>query len=107
MFNIFHMHFKFDRILVSRLKIILNDIKKNYSFDYNNRLISNFEIKKTHIQNTKPQVLFQTRCFEDDSNNDTKNIHIQRNDIINELKKVIGNKFKGGFIKSLLFKYTF
>ena len=98
--NISLMYLKFDRFLFFRFKLIFKDIKKNYSFDLNNRLISYFNNKNNSFENTKSQVLFQTRCFEDDSDSDTKNIHIQRNDIINELKNNIGDKFKGGFIKS-------
>ena len=107
MLNIFYMYFKFDSLLIFRIKLILKDIRKNFSFDLNNRLISTFNVKNPYSEKTKSQVLFQTRCFEDDKNKDTRNIHNQRNNLINELKKNIGNKFKGGFIKSSYSKKYF
>jgi hypothetical protein len=98
--NIFHMYFKLDRLLIFRFKLIFMDIKKNFLFDLNNRLISSFNLKNRNFEKTKSQILFQTRCFEDDSNIDTKILHKNRDNLISELKKNIGNKFKGGFIKS-------
>lgn len=47
-------------------------------------------------------MFFQTRCFDDDSKVDVKQIHEQRYRIIKLLSSVFADKFKGGFIKSQL-----
>ena len=90
------VNIKLDRLLFFRFSTILNNFKNNYLFDRNNRDI---ELLRSFNYSEKEHVLFQTRCF-DDETKDTKNLHFIRNNIISELKKNLKEQFKGGFLKT-------
>jgi len=90
---------KIDRMIISRILYAIRTYRRNYK-----ALRENLDIKdyNNYSFGTENQVIFQTRCFRDDSQEDVKNIHSQRNEIITELKNVLGEKFYGGFIDSPL-----
>ncbi|MFD2698600.1 glycosyltransferase [Mesonia sediminis] len=90
---------KIDSYLFKRLNKKLTYHKNQLSLLKNPRYINDYNNYSEANENI---VFFQTRCFEDDSNNDVKEIHEQRYKIIKLLSLVFNNKFKGGFIKSKL-----
>jgi len=90
---------KLDRMIISRMLYVIRVFRRNYK-----DLSANLDINdyNSYSLGTENRVIFQTRCFQDDSQEDVKNIHLQRNEIITELKNALGEKFYGGFIPSSL-----
>lgn len=95
---LFIINIKFDYLLFSRIKTVFKSFKNNYTFDKNNINIEKY--RKTNLEKKKKQVFYQTRCFDDESDIQTRSLHEYRNKLISQLKFNLQNKFKGGFLES-------
>ena len=95
---LFIINIKFDYLLFSRIKTVFKSFKNNYTFDKNNINIEKY--RKTNLEKKKKQVFYQTRCFNDESDIQTRSLHEYRNKLISQLKFNLQNKFKGGFLES-------
>ena len=92
------INIKIDNLFFSRLKTIFINFKNNYTFDKNNINIEKY--RNINLGKKKEQVFYQTRCFKDDSDIETRSLHEYRNKLISQLKINLKDKFKGGFLKS-------
>lgn len=91
------LEIKFDRLFLSR---ILRNIKKqlqHWRQVKNTNLIHSFEQSESYSANT---ILFQTRCFPFDDQQDVQQIHQQRHDLVLLLRDKFKDAFKGGIIPS-------
>ncbi len=96
--NMLRASFKLDSYLFKRLSKSLKGIQKHLSEHQLNRDISLFENYDLNID--MERVLFQTRCFPDNDNEDANGINEQRYRIIKLLRKEFPKHFNGGFVPS-------
>lgn len=94
----FKLNFKIDSYFFQRLKRGFNFIKKHWKFINTSRFIADFESYKAI--NDSEKILFQTRCFTNEEQEDVAAIHLQRYKIITVLKQKFKSQFMGGFISS-------
>lgn len=93
-------HTKWDSSIFKRLFTNFNLANKHWLHYKRIRKISLFD--KSLDLRKDDKILFQTRCFLHEKNNDLKEIHQQRYELIHFLKKNFPENFKGGFIPSKL-----
>lgn len=98
------LNLKWDRALVKRLLKTYRFQKSHWNFTNTARTISRFEHFENAATNT---IIFQTRCFLHEEDNDLQEIHQQRYRIIKLLRKNFPDIFKGGFIPSPLAKQKY
>lgn len=88
---------KFDRFFLKRIQKSIQKQLAHWKFINTSRTINSFD---SFEESTKDIILFQTRCFLREDNQDLKEIHEDRYEIIKLLKKEFPQNFKGGFITS-------
>ena len=89
---------KFDRLIFWRLFNKTKAINLHLKSHKSNRIILSFE---KYNPNTKiDSILFQTRCFPDESNPDILAINQQRYRLIHVLREAFPKHFNGGFVPS-------
>lgn len=94
---------KFDRFLFRRIKKSIIKSSNHWRFIKTTRMLDQFD----HYQTSEKQtILFQTRCFEEKTQ-DTKEIHEQRYHLILALRKNFPDTFLGGFVPSDVSKKRF
>ncbi|SRX75626.1 glycosyltransferase [Aequorivita antarctica] len=92
------LNIKFDRLFFIRLKKTNNTVYNHLKKAEENRIIGRFEkYEKSFIGNS---ILFQTRCFLHEKDEDVKQIHQQRYNIIKLLRQHFPDIFLGGFVPS-------
>lgn len=88
---------KWDSYFIKRLMKTYKGQKEHWQFINTSRNISRFEnIGKA----TENSIMFQTRCFLHENDEDVKQIHQQRYHLIKLLRQHFPTKFMGGFIPS-------
>ncbi len=97
MLSNFNVNYKWDRFLIKRINNTYIKQRSHWNFISTTRKISRFESLNKGTDNT---ILFQTRCFLREDQQDVINIHEQRHHIIKLLRKHFSNQFLGGFIPS-------
>ena len=90
---------KMDRLFFKRLQNAYKEQINHWYFFKKTRFLSEFEKFSSSVKNT---ILFQTRCFPNEIDQDVKQIHQQRYDLVLLLKKTFKEKFKGGIIPSIV-----
>lgn len=90
---------KWDKRILKRVFNSLQKAHNHWRHIRTSRKISLFDSITKPISSTQT-ILFQTRCFNSDTDPDVLAIHEQRYDIIKLLKKEFPTLFKGGFIAS-------
>ncbi|SHJ00367.1 glycosyltransferase family protein [Flavobacterium terrae] len=93
---------KLDSLFFNRLKRTIKKQIQHCKNAYNSNDLESYE--KFNFVSPENSVLFQTRCFPSEEQNDVFKIHQQRYRIILALRKRFGDLFKGGFIPSNLAK---
>ena len=88
---------KWDRRLFSRLIKSYNAQSRHWKFINTTRSISRFEAYALPTGNT---ILFQTRCFLHENDDDVREIHKQRYRLIKLLRAQFPDNFMGGFVSS-------
>lgn len=94
------LNFKNDSYFFQRLKRGFRFIKNHWEFINTSRFITDFESYKAIDESEK--ILFQTRCFQTEEEEDVVAIHSQRHQIIKTLRQKFPNQFIGGFIPSTI-----
>ena len=92
-----NVNLKFDGYFFKRLIASYKAQLKHWSFIKTSRNLNRYEKQE---KATKNSILFQTRCFLREDQQDVINIHEQRHHIIKLLRKHFSNQFLGGFIPS-------
>jgi glycosyltransferase involved in cell wall biosynthesis len=95
------VNFKWDRFVFNRLYKTINAQQKHWKFVNTTRKLDRFENFELGVNNS---ILFQTRCFLYDKDQDVKEIHQQRYRIIKLLRQNFPNHFMGGFVPSKISK---
>ena len=90
---------KWDKRILKRVFNSLQKAHNHWRHIRTSRKISLFDSITKSIS-SEQTILFQTRCFNSDTDPDVLAIHEQRYDIIKLLKKEFPTLFKGGFIAS-------
>lgn len=90
---------KADRNFFKRIQVSYQKQISHWKFTRTTRIIDHFEKITPYTENS---VLFQTRCFSSEEQEDVRQIHGQRFRIIALLKERFKEKFKGGIISSPL-----
>lgn len=85
---------KFDRLIFSRLSYYLKNNVNHWNNFINTRRLIDFNNYVNEDGNNK--IFYQKRLFPNEIDNDTKEIHKQRIEIIRMLKKEFSNHFIGG-----------
>ena len=91
------LNLKCDRILFKRILKTYKAQKVHWEFINTSRKISRFENFEPAIGN---RIMFQTRCFLHENNEDVKQIHDQRYNLIKLLRQHFSERFLGGFMPS-------
>lgn len=91
------LNLKGDRYFFKRIFKTYKAQKKHWQFINTSRNISRFENFEKAPKNT---IMFQTRCFLHENDEDVKQIHHQRYHLIKVLKQHFPDIFRGGFIPS-------
>lgn len=92
---------KFDSLFLKRLKNTYSSVSNHIKKSDENRLIERFENFESFENSiTDDSVLFQTRCFLHEKDEDVKQIHQQRYHLIKLLRQHFPDIFMGGFIPS-------
>ncbi len=91
------LNLKWDRNLLKRIFKTYKAQKRHWQFINTTRKISSFE---NFEKATLASILFQTRCFLHENNEDLKQIHEQRYHIVKLLRQHFPNRFLGGFVSS-------
>ena len=86
-----------DRNFLKRILFSYRKQMSHWKFTRTSRLIGQFEEITPYTENS---ILFQTRCFQSEEQEDVRQIHGQRYRIILALKEKFQEKFKGGIISS-------
>ena len=89
---------KGDRYFFRRIFKISKTLIKHWKFINTSRNIGRFENLEKNISINS--ILFQTRCFLHENDDDVKQIHQQRYHIIKLLRQHFPEKFLGGFVSS-------
>ena len=95
----FLVNIKLDRLFFKRLKNCFTDQLEHWRFVQTTRNIKLFESFSGGNNN---KILFQTRCFPNEIEKDTLQIHQQRFRIVKLLRNAFKDKFIGGIIPSPL-----
>lgn len=98
------LNLKGDRYLFKRLFKTYKAQQKHWQFINTSRSISRFENFEQASENS---IMFQTRCFLHEKDEDVKQIHQQRYHIIKLLRQHFHDIFMGGFVPSKLAKKTY
>lgn len=93
----FRLNLKRDRFLLKRIFNTYIAQKKHWQFINTARSISRFENYEVATENN---IMFQTRCFLHENDEDVKQIHQQRYHLIKLLRNQFSTKFLGGFVPS-------
>ncbi len=93
----FRLSHKWDRNLIRRISKTYTVQKLHWKFINTTRKISQFE---SLSESTNEIILFQTRCFINENDEDNKQIHQQRYRLIKVLQKHFPRRFLGGFLPS-------
>lgn len=88
---------KWDRYFIKRLMKTYKAQQKHWQFINTSRNIGRFESYESPIEES---IMFQTRCFLHENDEDVKQIHQQRYHLIKLLRHHFPNKFMGGFVPS-------
>ncbi|PHR14722.1 MAG: hypothetical protein COA40_00625 [Aequorivita sp.] len=88
---------KWDRYFIKRLMKTYKAQQKHWQFINTSRNIGRFESYESPIEES---IMFQTRCFLHERDEDVKQIHQQRYHIIKLLKQHFPDSFMGGFVPS-------
>ena len=88
---------KWDRNFLKRIGNVYKAQKRHWRFINTSRNITRFEAFEATTEKT---ILFQTRCFLHEHDEDVKQIHQQRYHIINVLRHHFPDSFLGGFVPS-------
>ncbi len=99
--NNLSLNLKKDRYFFKRIFKTFNAQKKHWKFINTSRNISRFENFEQASENS---IMFQTRCFLHEKDEDVKQIHQQRYHIIKLLRQHFHDIFMGGFVPSKLVK---
>lgn len=91
------LNLKGDRYFLRRLLRTLKAQNEHWQFINTSRSIARFE---NYDEATKKVVLFQTRCFPHENDEDVLQIHQQRYHLIKLLRQHFPNDFRGGFVPS-------
>jgi len=91
------INFKLDRFVFKRLLKTFYTQQNNWKFSKSIRKIDRFENYNLGKNNS---ILYQTRCFIHENDDDVLGIHQQRYHIIKLLRKNFPNYFMGGFVPS-------
>jgi len=94
-----YWNLKWDKRILKRVFNSLQKAHNHWRHIRTSRKISLFDSITKPISSTQT-ILFQTRCFNSDTDPDVLAIHEQRYDIIKLLKKEFPTLFKGGFVTS-------
>lgn len=94
------LNIKIDSYFFQRLKRGVTFIKSHWKFINTSRFIPDFESYKAIDESEK--ILFQTRCFQAENQEDVAEIHSQRHHIIITLRQKFPTQFIGGFIPSAM-----
>lgn len=92
------LNIKFDRLFFIRLKRAYDTIYNHLKKAEENRIIGRFENYEKSFIGTN--ILFQTRCFLHEKDEDVKQIHQQRYHLIKLLRQHFPDAFMGGFVPS-------
>lgn len=95
--NTIVLNTKWNRQLLSRINNTVSINLKEWNYVKTSRQLANFNSLITPKSNV---ILFQTRCFPHENDEDVKAIHNQRYRIIKYLKDNFPDNFKGGFMPS-------
>ncbi len=93
----FRLSHKWDRNIIRRISKTYTVQKLHWNFINTTRKISHFE---SLSERTNDTILFQTRCFINENDDDNKQIHQQRYRLIKVLQKQFPRRFIGGFVPS-------
>lgn len=93
----FKLNLKSDRHLFKRILKTYDAQKKHWKFINTSRNISRFEDFGNASTNS---IMFQTRCFLHEKDEDVKQIHQQRYHLIKLLRQHFPDTFRGGFVPS-------
>ena len=88
---------KWDRSFIKRLMKTYKAQQKHWQFINTSRNIGRFESYESPFEES---IMFQTRCFLHENDEDVKQIHQQRYHLIKLLRQHFPNKFMGGFVPS-------
>tara|TARA_R110002020_G_scaffold154446_5_gene334190 strand:- start:1338 stop:2474 length:1137 start_codon:yes stop_codon:yes gene_type:complete len=88
---------KWDRYFIKRLMKTYKAQQKHWQFINTSRNIGRFESYESPLEES---IMFQTRCFLHENDEDVKQIHQQRYHLIKLLRHHFPNKFMGGFVPS-------
>lgn len=88
---------KWDRSFIKRLMKTYKAQQKHWQFINTSRNIGRFESYESPFEES---IMFQTRCFLHENDEDVKQIHQQRYHLIKLLRHHFPNKFMGGFVPS-------
>ncbi|MEH6764520.1 MAG: glycosyltransferase [Aequorivita antarctica] len=91
------LNFKRDRYVLKRIFKTYKVQKKHWQFINTSRNISRFENFEKASENS---IMFQTRCFLHEKDEDVKQIHQQRYHLIKLLRQHFPDTFMGGFVPS-------
>lgn len=95
--NNLSLNLKRDRYFFKRIFKTFNAQKKHWEFINTSRNISRFENFEKASENS---IMFQTRCFLHEKDEDVKQIHQQRYHLIKLLRQHFPDTFMGGFVPS-------
>lgn len=91
------INLKADSQVFTRLKNCFTKQVAHWNFVKTTRSIEEFE---NYEKATEPFILFQTRCFLNENDQDLKQIHLDRYNIIHLLRNKFPNLYRGGLISS-------
>lgn len=89
---------KLDSFFFKRFKKTITNQIQHCKNAYKSNDLSVYE--NTNLISSQDSIVFQTRCFPSEEQQDVQEIHQQRNRIIMRLRERFGTQFKGGFIPS-------
>ena len=98
-FGAVYWNLKWDTQILKRVLNAVNKAHHHWNHIRTTRKISLFDLASKSVSSEKI-ILFQTRCFNSNTDPDVLAIHQQRYDIIKLLRKQFPALFKGGFIAS-------
>jgi len=91
------VNLRWDRLVFSRLFKTIKAQQKHWSFINTTRKLERFE---DYVVGKNKIILFQTRCFLNEVDEDVTSIHQQRYHLIKLLRKNFPKTFLGGFVPS-------